>query len=669
VTRHPVPRAVVAWALLLAALGAGAAPVHYEISVSIDPVSRKLEGRSVIDLESPGAVTLGLSDRFRVRQVLADGQPLGKGRVSGGIRAWRVPGGAPKRRIEVAWQGTLAPLDTGLNHRQTLNRPEPVAGTEGTFLPDSSVWYPRIGDTLGHYRVALDLPAGQRGLVPGRLVQESESGKRYRATIEFPFPAEGIDLMAGPYRVQEHEFRGAGNRAIRLRTYFHPEIADLAPAYLESVADYLALYEKWIGEYPFTEFSVVSSPTPTGFGMPTLTYLGVTVLKLPFIRATSLGHEVLHNWWGNSVYPDFSRGNWSEGLTTFMADYAYKEREGPAAAREMRLSWLRDLTAVPPGQDRPLAEFTSRTHGTSQIVGYNKAAMMFFMLRELLGSDTFDRGLRGFYREHRFKIAGWPELRRAFENASRQNLGWFFDQWLNRPGTPAIRLVSASSAPSGSGYRIEITLAQETPPSRLRVPVLIRSEDGESMRTLELERQSQGFALEVPGKPLEVGLDPELAVLRRLAADEAPAILRQVMVDAGTVTVLLPGAGKAREAAQSLAERLQDHAPKLIGADADLPPAPVLVIGLESEVDAWLARRGMPPRPTPLDDKGTAQAWTASRTDGAALAIVSASNDAALSALERPLPHYGRQSYVVFEAGKVIERGTWPVKAQTVTFR
>lgn len=661
-----VRRALAAGVLLLAVPATLAAPVHYDISLRIEPGSGKLEGHSVIEVDAPGAVTLGLSERFQVRQVLVGGRTLGSGHVTDGIRVWRIPAGGGKRRIEVAWQGTLAPLDTSLSHRQTLGRAEPVSGTEGTFLPDASVWYPRIGETLGEYRVALDLPAGQRGLVAGRLAQESESGGRYRATIEFPFPAEGIDVMAGPYRVRERELRGAGGRTIRLRTYFHPDIADLAPGYLDSAADYIALYEKWIGDYPFTEFSVVSSPTPTGFGMPTLTYLGINVLRLPFIRATSLGHEVLHNWWGNCVYPDFARGNWSEGLTTFMADYAYKEREGTESARQMRLSWLRDLTSVPPGQDRPLAEFTSRTHGTSQIVGYNKAAMMFFMLRDLVGRDAFDRGVQGFYQAHRFQIAGWPDLQRAFERGSGQDLSWFFQQWLDRPGTPAIRLAAASATPSDSGYRVEITLTQGTPAFRVRVPVAIRDGNGDEIRYLDLEGPRQTFALERPEKPRELVLDPGLMVMRRLAPDEAPAILRQVMVDAGTVTVLLPKTGDAREAAQSLAERIQDQAPKIIAADAKLPPAPVLVIGLDGEINGWLASLGLPPRPEPVAGAGSAQSWTLKRADGGTLAVVSARDAAALAAVARPLPHYGRESYVAFEGAKVILRGTWPVQPQTV---
>ena len=92
--------------------------------------------------------------------------------------------------------------------------------------------------------------------------------------------------------------------------------------------------------------------------MPTLTYLGIEVLRLPFIRSTSLGHEVLHNWWGNGVYPDYAHGNWSEGLTTFMADYTYKERESDDAARDMRrdgcaISQRWRQARIPPSQRLP----------------------------------------------------------------------------------------------------------------------------------------------------------------------------------------------------------------------------------------------------------------------------------------------------------------------------
>ena len=65
------------------------------------------------------------------------------------------------------WRGTLAPLDPGQDHRQTLGRPVAVTGSDGTFLPSGANWYPQVGDSPASYRVKLDLPSGQRGLVPG----------------------------------------------------------------------------------------------------------------------------------------------------------------------------------------------------------------------------------------------------------------------------------------------------------------------------------------------------------------------------------------------------------------------------------------------------------------------------------------------------------------------
>ena len=111
-------------------------------------------------------------------------------------------------------------------------------------------------------------------------------------------------------------------------------------------------------------------------------------MRLPFIRKTSPRPRVLHNWWGNGVYVDYASGNWSEGLTTFMADYACKLGESPAAA-EMRLGWLRDALALPADAQPALRGFRSRSHGAEAAVGYGKAAMLFVMLQDRLGEAAF----------------------------------------------------------------------------------------------------------------------------------------------------------------------------------------------------------------------------------------------------------------------------------------
>lgn len=583
------------------------AAAHYDIDVHIDPVAHTLEGRGLLSVPASRAAEISLASQFT-------------------IDSRREHGG----RIEIRWHGRLA---------------------QTALLRGDSGWYPRLPGELASYRLTLDVSGGQVGIAPGTLLEETRDGAHYHARFDFPAPAETIDLMIGPYRVEERMHKSVSGKMLRLRTYFHPEIAALAPGYLDSVAKYIDRYERRIGEYPFAEFSVVSSPTPTGLGMPSLTYLGIDVLKLPFIRATSLGHEVLHDWWGNGVYPDYGRGNWSEGLTTFMADYAYREDRGEEVARAARLGWLRDISAVPAGQDEPLTAFRSRTHETSQIVGYRKAAMVFFMLRDMLGAHAFNTALREFWRAYRFRVAAWSDLQHAFESVSGRDLEPFFSQWLTRRGAPRVRIASARAEPKGRGWQVHATLVQDVPAYRLRVPVVI---DGATTRVLDFSEAKTDFTIETKARPHEIALDPELRVLRRLGPDEAPPVLRAVMVASQPGVATLTDA--LRVPAQKLLREFFDHAP----GDG----SPNLVIGSHADVDAWLAREHLS-RPVEIAGKGTAQVWTVPRP-GPPLAVVSVRDADALAALLRPLPHYGGESYLAFDGSKAIARGVWPARPQTV---
>ena len=409
--------------LAAALLSFAANAAHVDLDIALDPAARTLSGTATLRFAENERTVFTLAPNAEVERTTVNGRdvPLERDARDGRI-LYRIPATEKGRSVTLAYRLKLAPLDGGRNHRDVLGGMSAMADETGSFLPAGSGWYPEPEGDFS-YAVSLSVPASQRAVVPGKLVSESDVGGTYRARFEYPHPAEGIDLMAGPYVVRERRAR-VGDRELRLRTYFAPDLGtELSDDYLTAVERYLRLYSDWIGAYPFDGFSVVSSPLPTGFGMPTLTYLGAQVIRLPFIRDTSLGHEVLHNWWGNSVYAEYSRGNWAEGLTTFMADYAYKERAGAAAAREMRHGWLRDYAALPTGEEKPLAAFTSRTHSASAAVGYGKAAMLFYMVREKIGAEAFDRAIRAFYRDYRFKRASWADLEAAFSQASGQSLG------------------------------------------------------------------------------------------------------------------------------------------------------------------------------------------------------------------------------------------------------
>jgi len=640
-----------------AALASASLP-HLELDIELDPATRKLVATTTLNIEGD-AQTFSLAPGLRLTEVQVDGRPHPLPRtVDGQIRIDL--GSNTRHQLRLRYQGELAPLPD-LDHRGVLARLPPMADIQGSYLPAGSGWYPDPGEPFS-YRLRLQLPGGQKGLVPGTLVRESD-GEVYRAEFDFPNPIEGIDLMAGPYQVAERLVERSGTSPLRVRTYFYPDMGDLAEAYLADSSRYLERYSKAIGAYPFDAFSVVASPLPTGFGMPSLTYLGRDVLRLPFIRATSLGHEVLHNWWGNGVWPDWESGNWSEGLTTFMADYAYQEDQSAEAAKIARLGWLRDLAAVPEAEDTPLAAFTSRHHGLSSIVGYNKSAMLFLMLRDAIGEAAFEQGLRLFWQRHRFQRAGWADLQRAFADASGRDLGEFFSQWVDRAGAPRLRLAEAS----WSDGSLRLTIEQRGHPYALKLPLRLVYSNKQEIRWVELDGPRQQIVLPAPDRVTAVDLDPEYRLWRRVDPTSFPPILREVFVAPRAGLLLADADAELQAAASALAERLLDSRPESLDAQAAkaLPgESPLLLIGRSASVDALLARLGLPPRPVEVAGKGSAQVWTARAPDGRPYAVVSARDPAALQALQRGLPHYGKQSWLVFEGARAQDKGIWPAQVE-----
>jgi aminopeptidase N len=145
------------------------------------------------------------------------------------------------------------------------------------------------------------------------------------------------------------------------------------------------------------------------------------------------------------------------------------------------------------------------------------------MLRTMLGDSAFFRGVRAYYQEHRYGNATADDLRRALERSSGTSLGWFFDQWLRRPGYAEL---TTSWRYDPSTHRVTLTVEQGArfAPYRIPLTVELRDASGRARRaTVQVAaKQSQSIVLpwRVEGEPREVVVDPEGAVLGRIEAKE-----------------------------------------------------------------------------------------------------------------------------------------------------
>jgi aminopeptidase N len=257
---------------------------------------------------------------------------------------------------------------------------------------------------------------------------------------------------------------------------------------------------------------------------------------------SSYPHEILHNWWGNGVFPDYKKGNWAEGLTAYLSDHLLKEmRANGVAYRQETLQKYADYVLA--GRDFPLTQFRSRHSSSSEAVGYGKSLMFFHMLRQDLGDETFLRGLQDFYRKNRFRLASFDDFRQSFEGVSGKEMKVDFHQWLTRSGAPEFKVSRVKARAEGENYVLTGLLEQVQPGGAyfLRIPVAVTMEgQNQAYQTvLVMRKKRYELKLHVPARPLRLDMDPEFDLFRRLKRDEIPPALTQAF-GAKKMLILLP---------------------------------------------------------------------------------------------------------------------------------
>ena len=653
------------------------AVVHHDLSVRLHPQTRSLEGVDALAVR-PGrepSISLVLSPAATVQKVSAGGKDLPFTFEGGALRIVLSPdpAGSGELSLTVAYRASFRdrvpedPVDNGdpgYGVRGTIQE-------KGTFLGEEAGWYPDLPGSRATFHVLVEGPAGYESVTAGRRIRRETSGGITRSEWETRGALAGISLSAGPYRVREKR-----DGEIPLYTYFYPETGALSEPYLLAVARFLDLYRDLLGPYPFEKFAVVENFFPTGYGFPSYTLLGSTVVRLPFIVETSLGHEVAHSWFGNGVRVDYAHGNWSEGLTAYVADYLYRERSSAEEGKEYRLKLLRDYsTLVHPGTDFPLASFAGRDSPASQAVGYGKAAMVFHMARRLAGDDAFWKGLRDVVREKMFREATWGDFARAFGRESGFDFAPFFRQWVERGGAPVITLSGVTAERKGEGWRISGRVVQEEPCFDLRLPMRLVTEEGEIDTVLNVSGEATPFSLPAGATPRTLLLDPEVDLFRRLDPSEIPPTVNAIRGSTDLLVVAARGfPDDIRESSNLLLAGLGKEQTAIL-REEETPPSrlaghDVLFLGIPK------GNGYLPSLPEELSLSPTRFAIGGKRFDsrgdslfvvlphpaggGRVTALFLPFSPEAASLAARKIPHYGKYSYLAFSEGKNRAKGTWP---------
>ena len=684
----PLGLSLATWAIPPPAASASSPVSSHVLSVRLEPATHRLEATDRINLRGvSGGSTLRLllHKDLVVRSV--------KAMPSGDTLTFVVrPGPDHRREVAVSLGGFFsAPKAIEVTYDGFIYDPVRKAdtlafvrggstsgliGTEGVFLDASTGWYPDTAEGgLARFIVEASVAEPFRVVTQGRLVERRQEAGRSLSRWTSAVGAGGLTLVAGPYRITS---RTIG--PVTLSAYFLTGSDELAAQYLEAAARYIALYSELLGPYPFAKFDIVENFFSSGLAMPGLTLMGPGVIARgeDALSPGYLDHEIVHSWWGNYVFARPGSGNWAEALTTYCANYYLRERnEGLAAARAWRRRTLqRYAVRVKSDREIPLVAYDTKHEGVESAVGYGKGAMVFHMLRRQVGEETFWETLRAVVKRFGGRQATWADFRRLFEAASGQDLSWFFDQWVSRPGAPVLALRDVSIQPSPGGFRVKGTLVQESEPYRLSVPVRLASGAAFRETMIELSGPSASFVFETDVQPRAVELDPEGHLFRAVAAQEVVPSLNALLEDTPALLVV-PDVGQDplwriyRDLAERAAARTNAKVvtPGLVTEDR-LRGASVLLFGQVRTLARFQPLRdGLPPG-TRLEDKAI-RVLEETFDDPADSGLLVSRNPLnpdhfvgfyvgfSEPALERArlLFYYGWDSYVVFRAGRPIVRG------------
>ncbi len=594
----------------------------------------------------------------------------------GHVARYRVTVPAENAQLKIRYQGVINFALGGQKEQYTrgFQSTAGIVGEEGIFLAGSSLWYPYFSNELVAFRLESNVPAGWHLISQGNGSSRDESDA---AAWDSAGAVDEIYLVGGPL-VKYSEPAGS----VAAEVYLHERDDALAQKYLTATAQYLEMYRNLIGPYPYGKFALVENFWETGYGMPSFTLLGPQVIRFPFILTSSYPHEVLHNWWGNSVFVDYDTGNWCEGLTAYMADHLMQELRGTG------MNWRRDTLKkyrdfVSEEKDFPLTEFRSRHSAATEAIGYGKVAMGFHMLRRELGDEQFTQALQRFYRSNRGQQASFGDVRSAFEATSEKNYETFFEQWVNWTGAPDIRAEDVAVESDGKGgYLVTGMLAQrqEGDAYQISVPVYVSTEAGLETFQVNVAGKSDAFRLETEGKPVLLEIDPEFDMFRLLDPRETAPSIGQIFGESEILVVLPSRADKSvQEAYAALVDNWRSDAHDIeIVFDNEIKSIPAdraawllgsknrlasKLFGREPAIDVEFSVDALFIAGEAVEQADHSTVIVRRHPENVSKAIgwIAVDPGAAFSGMASKLPHYGKYSYLAFEGDEPANmlKGEW----------
>ncbi len=327
-------------------------------------------------------------------------------------------------------------------------------------------WYPHMAYRQhAAYDMAFHTPAEYEFVAVGDEIERRTDHDTLITRWIVDQPAANVSFMIGP--LKKYEFYDDLYK-FPLKVYYSEEVherigwarlgyetrgKDGQEEVAEDVMHAAWFFSREIGPYHGDTLVVTEVFNSHGEAFPGFLHLGLQT----WMHTDRWGnehlfraHETAHQWWGVAVGYETYHDQWlSEGLAEFSA-LDWLRRKDTGLFREFVEDYGKEIRSVrdygfgikgtgPAPIILGSRTAGSKTEGDYQLIVYKKAALMLLMLEQIMDPTGIQQGvadadframLRDFYetyKGHRASTRGFIEI---VEKHTRQNMSWFFNQWL-----------------------------------------------------------------------------------------------------------------------------------------------------------------------------------------------------------------------------------------------
>jgi len=236
-------------------------------------------------------------------------------------------------------------------------------------------------------------------------------------------------------------------------------------------------------------------------------------------------HEIAHQWWGIGVDFKTYHDQWlSEAFSEFAGlSFAQVFFKGNDAYFSLLDKWKDQILdnrkyLFGSGQEAGPVSLgyrtqSSETKGDYDLIIYKKGAWILHMLRDMLidlktmNEDKFKSLMREFYSRYVGDNASTNDFKRICDKYFNEDMGWFFNQWVNDTGIPKYTFAYKSVKTEEDKYNVTCRIKQDGVPPGFKVytVVQVKLDNEKFVRVrVKIDQPVTEFTIPTPAEPEEV---------------------------------------------------------------------------------------------------------------------------------------------------------------------